>query len=128
MYPIKRTILAAVAAAAIALPATALTTDKDVQCLLAASAFSAGEKDPAKKQLSVATLFFYLGRLDQQIAPAKLKAMIVAQGKTLNAQNAGGVMTACAQQVGVTQKMMQTIGQEMGANAPKPAPAPATPH
>ena len=112
-------LLAAAGAVIAAGPVAAQNTDQNVRCLITSNVFATQEKDPAKKQVAVSSAFFYLGRLDTKTNPAQLKAQIVAQGKTLTPQTAGPVMTACAQEVGAKQKLMEGIGKELQAAAPK---------
>jgi len=114
--------VAALAAAMLAFPATASTSDQTVRCLMAANIFSKVEADAAKKQAAVGALFFYLGRLDPAQPQAQLKAQLVAQGKTLNQQNLGPTMNACVQQIGAEQRVMQTISQQLGPVQVKKTP------
>ena len=108
------------ACAAIAVePAIAQSADQDVRCLLASNIFATQEKDPAKKQMSIGAAFFYLGRLGARVSPAQLKTQIIAQGKTLNAQTAGPLMTSCVREIGAKQQMMQAVGKELQAGEPK---------
>ena len=112
-------VLAVTGAMIAAGPVAAQSTDQDVRCLMASNVFATQEKDPAKKQVALSSAFFYLGRLNAKANPAQLKAQILAQSKALTAETAGQIMTACAQEVGAKQQMMQGIGQELQAAAPK---------
>jgi len=116
------TLVAALAATTAALPAQAQSSDQTVKCLLAANIFTKVENDPAKKQGAVGALFFYMGRLGANVAPAQLKAQIVAQGKTLNQQNLGPTMNECVKQIAARQQMMQTISQQIAPAQLKKTP------
>ncbi len=118
-------ILATLGAALVAGPAAAQTAEQDVKCMLAANVFSKEEKDPPRRQLAEATGIFFFGRMDARIAPAQLKPMIIAQGKTLTAVNLGQVMTDCAKRLQARQMALQAIGKAVAATQPTPAPAPA---
>lgn len=106
-------LIAAITGLAVAVPASAQAVDPDVQCLLASNAFSSLEKDPAKKQMAASAALFYAGRLDARLNPAQIKAKVLASGKSLNQQNAGTIMTACAKQLQAKQKALQAMGQEI---------------
>jgi len=117
-------ILAIAGAMIAAGPAMAQGANQNMQCLMVANVFSSQEKDPQKKQVAIGAAFFYLGRLNEQITPAQLKALILAQSKALTPQTAGPLMNACIKEIGVKQGMMQTAGKELQAAQPAAAAPP----
>lgn len=70
------TIVTAIGTLITTAPASAQAPDNDVRCLTVSKFFAAIEKDPGKKQLSVASAFFYLGRIDARLSTAQLKAQL----------------------------------------------------
>ena len=118
-----RSLVAAVLLTAAA-PAAAQPADQDVRCVLAGNAFGATEKDPARKQLALATALFFGGRVDARLSPAQMKAAVTVQGRALTTARLPETMTACAAQFQAKERAMQAIGQEV-ARAQQPAPAAA---
>ena len=114
---------AALAASALAAPVAAQSVDDDVRCLLAANVFARGEKDPGKRQLSMAASVFYLGRLDARISNEQLKNAVAAQAKTMPASSLSPIMTTCAKRL--IQKGVAIRTFTAGANGPTPPPPPA---
>lgn len=111
---------AALAGAACAAPAATQTVDSDVRCLLASNVFARGEKDPAKRQISMAASVFYLGRLDARISNEQLKTAVQAQAKTMPAASLGPTMTACVKRL--TDKGVAMRNFAVGPNGTAPAP------
>lgn len=101
-------------------PAVAQSVDQDVRCILAGNAFGLAEKDPAKKQLALATGLFFAGRADARLTPAQLKAQVAVQGKALTTSNAAETMTACARTFQDKQRSLQAIGREVAQSQQKP--------
>lgn len=112
--------------AAVPAMAQAQSVDGDVRCLLAANVFARAEKDPAKRQISMAASVFYLGRLDARISNEQLKTAVQAQAKTMPAASLGPTMTACVKRLtdkGVAMRAFATgPGGAVPPAAPKPAP------
>lgn len=102
-----------------AAPAAAQAVDPDVRCLMLSNFFTNAEKDPARKQMALASATFFLGRIDARLSPAQLKAQIVGMGKAINKDNAGPLMTACARQLAAKQRSMVAISQSLAAAQPK---------
>jgi len=117
------TIGAGLAALAFAAPAVAQSVDEDVRCLLAANVFARAEKDPAKRQLSMAASVFYLGRLDARISNDQLKTAVQTQAKTMPASSLGPTMTNCAKHLTEKGLAMRAFGAGPNAPAQRP-PAP----
>lgn len=104
-------------------PAVAQALDNDVRCFVASNMFvKAG--DERSKEAAVRAGFFYLGRL--RGTSAQIEAAVSAQAKTLNPQNAGTVMQACAQAVEDKARELHDVGQRLSQanNAERPKPAP----
>ena len=95
--------------------ASAQVPDNDVRCLTVSKFFAANEKDPRKKQLSVVSAFFYLGRIDARLSVGQLKAQLAAPGALIKQAEAGSLMNACAKKVQETQRSLLAIGQAVGA-------------
>ena len=92
-------------------PVDAQVADNDVRCLTVAKFFAATEKDPMRKQLAVASAFFYLGRVDARLSEAQLKAQISGPHALIKQAEVGTLMTACAKRVQITQNMLMGLGQ-----------------
>jgi hypothetical protein len=97
---------------------SAQAVDRDVRCLIASNVFAQSEKDAQKRQVALASSFFFMGRLDGRVAPAQLKAQVLAQSKTLNKDNIGQTMDACAKAVQAKQQSIAAIGQQLQQQKP----------
>lgn len=106
-------IVSAASVAGMATPIAAQSTEQDVRCLMASNAFTKIEKDPAKKQTAIASMFFYLGRLDARLSPTQLKAQLLAQQKALNPGNLAQTMNTCAATIGAKQKALIAMGEQL---------------
>jgi hypothetical protein len=100
-------------------PASAQAPDNDVRCLTASKFFAATEKDPGRKQLSVASAFFYLGRIDARLSPAQLKAQLAEPSALIRQAEVASIMNACAKKLQATQRSLQVLGQAGGAPQPR---------
>ena len=116
------TMFAAFAALAVvvpAAPAAAQGADQDLRCMLLSNVFSKIEKDPGRKQVAAAAFLFYFGRVDARLSGAALRTQIGVQGKALTNQNAGQLMTACAQRFAGRRQALQALAAPMPAPQPK---------
>src|SRR4029434_4147864 len=86
--------------------AAAAQTASDAQCIVVSNIFACEANDENAKKLEEASLYFYLGRIGNQITAAQLKALLEAQTKTLTQANAGPTMNKCA---AATQAKAQTL-------------------
>ncbi len=103
--------------------AAAAQTAGDAQCIVVSNVFASQAKDENAKKIAEASLYFYLGRIGNQMTAAQLKALLDAQAKTLTQANAGPTMNKCAAAIQAKVEMLQSM-----APAAKPAPAkPAQP-
>ena len=93
----------------------AQAADNDVRCLATSKLFAATEKDPMRKQLAVASAFYYLGRLEARLLPAELKAQLAEPSALVKQADAGALMTACAKRVQGSQRSLMAIGQALGS-------------
>jgi hypothetical protein len=98
-------------------PAAAQTANEDVKCLLASNLFVKAEKDPGKHQVAVLASYYYLGRVDARLSGAQLSAALKTQAPTINAENAGPTMTACAKRVQGAAVAIQALGKSIGGAA-----------
>ena len=76
--------------------AAAAQTASDAQCIVVSNVFAAQSKDENAKKIAEASIYFYLGRISNQMTAAQLKALLDAQSKTLTQANAGPIMSKCA--------------------------------
>lgn len=105
---------------AVAVPASAQTSESDVRCLIVSKFYAANEKDPAKKQLSILSAFFYLGRIDARMTVDQLKAQAAAPSGQIKAADAGPIMTECAKKLQISEKTMMNVQPATpAATAPK---------
>lgn len=101
--------------------AAAAQTASDAQCILVSNAYASQAKEANAKKVAEASIYFYLGRIGNQMTAAQLKALLETQSKTLTQANAGPTMNKCAGAVQAKIEMLQSL-------APKPAAAkPAQP-
>ena len=107
----RLTLVAAMSALNWTAPASAQGPDNDVRCLTTSKFFASTEKDPQKKQLAVASAFFFLGRIDARLSPAQIKAQLVAPGALIKQSEAGALMNDCAKRVQLSQRSLMMIGQ-----------------
>lgn len=94
-------------------PAGAQAVDPDVRCLTVSKFFAATEKDPGRKQLAIASAFFFLGRIDARLSPAQLKAKLGNPSALIQQKDAGQLMTACAKRVQISQQALMTMGRAL---------------
>jgi hypothetical protein len=98
--------------------AAAAQTASDAQCIVVSNIFAGQANDENAKKIAEASLYFYLGRIGNQITAAQLKALLEAQTKTLTQANAGPTMNKCAAAIQAKVQMLQGL-----APAAKPVPA-----
>ena len=101
--------------------AAAAQTASDAQCILVSNIFAGQAKDENAKKIAEASLYFYLGRIGNQMTAAQLKALLEAQTKTLTQANVGPTMNKCAAAIQAKVNLLQSL-----APAAKPAPAKPT--
>ena len=96
-------------------------TASDAQCILVSNVFAGKAKDDNAKKVAEASIYFYLGRIGNQMTTAQLKTLLDAQSKTITQANAGPTMNKCAAGVQAKVEMLPSL-------APKPPAAkPAQP-
>jgi hypothetical protein len=117
LHPLAATLSAAAMLSLGASPASAAgeAPINNARCFVVSNIFAKSSDDKAK-QAAVLASYFYLGRLTG--TPAQIEAAIVAQAKTVDPQNAGTTMQACAQAVAAKSSELQAIGQRLSAAAP----------
>jgi len=112
-----------VALAASAAPATAqVANNDDVRCFLLSNAFAKQATDPKARQISAASLTFYLGRLDGHITPPTMADAMRRAGTGIDPKTAGTAMTACTARMARAEQTVQAAAKLIG---PPPAAAPA---
>ena len=104
--------------------AAAAQTASDAQCIVVSNAFAAQAKDPKQQKIAEASIYFYLGRIGNQMTAAQLKTLLDAQAKTLTQANAGPTMNKCAAAIQAKVEMLEGIGNQAKPAAPKPAQPP----
>jgi hypothetical protein len=103
--------------------AAAAQTASDAQCLVVSNAYASQAKDEKAKKIAEASVYFYLGRISNQMTSAQLKALLEAQARTLTQANAGPTMGKCAAALQAKVDLLKSL-----AAPAKPAPAkPAQP-
>jgi len=91
----------------------------DAQCLIVSNAFAKGAKDANQQKAAEASMYFYLGRINDSMSSAQLKTLLEAQAKTLTDATAGTTMDKCVQAIQSKVQLIQSF-------APPPAQQPAT--
>ena len=86
-------------------------TASDAQCILVSNAFASGSKDANQQKTAEASLYFYLGRIGNQMTGTQLKALLDQQAKTLTDQNAGATMTKCVQAIQTKVQLLQSLSK-----------------
>jgi len=96
-------------------------TASDAQCILVSNAFANGAKDANQQKAAEASLYFYLGRIGNQVTGTQLKTLLDQQAKTLTEQNAGATMNKCVEAIQTKVQLLQSLAK------PAPAAKPAQP-
>ncbi|HLO19101.1 MAG TPA: hypothetical protein VK192_01240 [Sphingomicrobium sp.] len=91
--------------------AAAAQTASDAQCILVSNAFANGSKDANQQKTAEASLYFYLGRIGNQMTGSQLKALLDQQAKTLTDQNAGATMNKCVQAIQTKVQLLQSLSK-----------------
>ena len=110
MRVLPRRIAAAVLVMSVGAPAAAQATN-DVRCLMASNFFARAAKDEKVRKAAEVNKFYYLGRLSTHLNQ-QVRAQMIAEGKTLNAQNAGKVRDACAAQMRLVAAKVEAVGKQ----------------
>ena len=76
--------------------ASAQAVDPDVRCVVVSKFFATVEKDAQKKQLALASAFFFAGRVDGRLAFAQVKVQLSSPGALVKASDAATLMNGCA--------------------------------
>lgn len=116
-----RSLLSALALAGFSfwgpVPAIAQERTNDAKCFLVSNMFARSAPDARAKDLARNSTYFYLGRLPN--APAQVQSELAAQARSVNAQNAGPTMQACARAMLAKQGEANAIGQRLRQPNPK---------
>lgn len=118
----KRWLITTLAAASIFIavrPARSEIANTDVRCLAVSKMFASIEKDPAKKQIVVASVFFYLGRIDATLSPNQLKAQATDPGGGIKKTELGDLMTFCARKMISSQQVLLNMGRPPASTFPR---------
>ena len=91
--------------------AAAAQTASDAQCILVSNAFANGTKDANQQKAAEASLYFYLGRISNQMTATQLKALLDQQAKTLTEQTAGATMNKCVQAIQTKVQLLQSLSK-----------------
>lgn len=81
----------------------------DTQCLLLSNAFGRNAKDADSQKTAEASVYFYLGRIRDQVTPAQLKALFDQASKTVTQANAATLMDSCVKNVQSKMDLVQSI-------------------
>jgi hypothetical protein len=102
---------AAALASMMSAPAAAQATN-DVRCLLASNFFARAAKDEKVRKAAEANKFYFLGRLSTHLNQQQMRTQMIAEGKAINASNAGKIMDACAAQMRVVAAKVEALGKQ----------------
>lgn len=93
--------------------ATAFAQERnsDTRCFLVSNMFARAAPDAKGEERARNSTCFYLGRLAN--APGTFKAKLAAQVRSVNVQNTGPTMQACARFVLAKQAEVNAIGQRL---------------
>jgi hypothetical protein len=97
----------------------------DAQCIILSNAFANQSKDAEQQKAAQASMYFYLGRIGNQMTAAQLKTLLDAQAKAIDSKTAGEAMNKCVGAVEAKVQLMESLAGP--PPAAKPA-APAQPH
>ena len=89
--------------------AAAAQTASDAQCIVLSNAYAGQAKDAEAKEIAEASLYFYLGRIGNQMTAAQLKTLLDAQTKTLTQATAGPAMSKCAAAIQSKVDMLKSL-------------------
>jgi hypothetical protein len=123
----KALYLACAAALLASAGAASAQTASDAQCILVSNVFAGQAKEPNAQKIAEASLYFYLGRIGNQMTAAQLKPLMEAQAKTLTQANAGPTMNKCAAAVQAKAALLQSLAPAKPAAAKPAQPKPAQP-
>jgi len=99
--------------------AASAQTASDIRCLVVSNAFAAGAKDADQKKGAEAALYFYLGRIGDGMAPARLKTLLDTETKALSDKTAGAAMDSCVEAIQARIKMMQSLAPPQAQQQPQ---------
>ena len=99
----------------------AAQTASDAQCSVLSNAYASQAKDAQAKEIAEASLYFYLGRISNQMTAAQLKTLLDAQTKTLTQATAGPAMSKCAAAIQSKVDMLKSLAGPAKAAPTKPA-------
>lgn len=126
----RRTSLACLTIAALALPAPAAFAQTpadraDVRCALVLTAVA---RDPKNRDSAIRGTFYYLGRLEGRGPAARLEALMLSEGRAMtSAQTAQSELTRCVAELNgrgaAFQATLRRVQQQAGPPAGKGAPA-----
>ncbi len=80
----------------------------DLQCLIVSNAFAKNATDTNQQKAAEASLYFYLGRVNDKTA-AQLKSLLDAQSKLITDKTAGDTMNKCVQAIETKVQLLQTV-------------------
>lgn len=81
-------------------------------CLLVSNAFANSATDDKDRTLAKASLYFFMGRVENGTTAAQLKAAFAQQEKLINNGNAGEVMNACLKLVQAKSDLLQSVAED----------------
>lgn len=110
---------AATAIAGFGAAASAQSLPDDTRCFLLSNAFAKQATDPKARQIAVAAVTFYLGRLDAKADANAIADSVKREGHSIDPKQSGPMMSACAQRMG---RAEQAVQNAIRAQAPAPAP------
>ncbi len=94
---------------AAAVKAPAATT---AGCLLVSNAFANSSTDDKDRTLARASLYFFMGRIDNGTTAAQLTAAFAAQERVINNANASEVMNECLKLVQAKSDLLKSVAED----------------
>lgn len=81
-------------------------------CLLVSNAFANSSTDDKDRTLARASLYFFMGRIDNGTTAAQLKAAFAAQERVINNANASEVMNECLKLVQAKSDLLKSVAED----------------
>ena len=97
-------------------------TANEAGCIIVSNAFANTVKDADAQKIAEASLYFYLGRIDEHATAAQLKPIFDAQAKTITDANASALMAACVKELQAKTELVEGLQPKSAAQSPTKKP------
>ena len=81
-------------------------------CLLVSNAFANSATDEQNRKIAQASVYFFMGRVENGTTAAQLKAAFAEQERVINNANATEVMNACLKLVQAKSELLQSVSED----------------